>query len=395
MRKHYVVPLEKKDRAKCRQWQLRVDSLKKTPSGRISWATQKVVGVTWSQANDMCDQWAAELDEGKAIIPDRKWTFREYREHWLSCCEAEGIIAPGTLKARKTEITAAGFHLDPYLLTDIDTTTVNAMTVALRRGESPSGKALCGTYTRRVVGAVSLMMDHARRAGAIPCNPVDDAFVPRDDTPEKQPVTMRDRSLIEETFDPADWHGRAVILLAETGMRQCEVLPPDPMLWGAWSEDAGLLRVSDSKNENGLRLVPVNETLRQVLAVSKFHLQLALGEDDISGYPILCDDFGEAHSYHALYHWWCARRGSFGLDGVGLHQLRHSMVTDLLDNGASLKAVQDIIGDKTGKVVLGVYAHSTLAQRSDAMRALDESRRVQNLYKKDGSQPPTSGFSWS
>lgn len=395
MRKHYVVPLEKKDRAKCRQWQLRVDSLKKTPSGRISWATQKVVGVTWSQANDMCDQWAADLDEGKAIIPDRKWTFREYREHWLSCCEAEGIIAPGTLKARKTEITAAGFHLDPYLLTDIDTATVNMMTVALRRGESPSGKALCGTYARRVVGAVKLMMDHARRAGAISFNPVDDAFVPRDDTPEKRPVTMRDRSLIEETFDPADWHGRAVILLAETGMRQCEVLPPDPMLWCAWSEDSGLLRVSDSKNENGLRLVPVNETLRQVLAISKFHLQLALGEDDISGYPILCDDFGEAHSYHALYHWWCARRGNFGLDGVGLHQLRHSMVTDLLDNGASLKAVQDIIGDKTGKVVLGVYAHSSLAQRSDAMRSLDERRRVQNLYKNDGSQSPKDGFSWS
>lgn len=394
MRKHYVVPLEKKDRAKCRQWQLRVDSLKKTPSGRISWATEKVTGVTWSQANEMCDQWATDLDEGRVIIPDRKWTFREYREHWLSCCEAEGIIAPGTMKARRTEITAAGYHLDPYLLTDIDTATVNAMTVALRRGESPSGKALCGTYARRVVGAVKLMMDHARKAGSIPFNPVDDAFVPKDDTPEKRPVTMHEKSRIEEAFDPADWHGRAVILLAETGMRQCEVLPPDPMLWRAWSEDAGLLRVSDSKNENGLRLVPVNETLRQVLAISKFHLQLALGEDDISGYPILCDDFGEAHSYHALYHWWCARRDSFGLGGVGLHQLRHSMVTDLLDSGAGLKAVQDIIGDKTGAVVIGVYAHSTLKQRSDAMRLLDDSRRVQNLYKKDGAQPPTDGFSW-
>lgn len=393
MRKHYVVQLDKtKDRARCRQWQLRVDSLKKTPSGNTSWATQKVTGVTWTQANEMCDQWAAELDEGREVIPDRKWTFREYREHWLSCCKAEGIVAPGTLKARKTEITAAGYHLDPYLLTDIDTPAVNMMTAALMRGESPSGRSLCGTYARRIVGAVGLMMDHARKAGAVPRNPVVDAFVPKDDTPEKPPVTMHDRSCIEASLDPADWHGRAVILLAETGMRQGEVLPPNPMLWGAWDEDGGFLRVTSSKNSNGLRLVPVNETLRQALAIARFHVQLILGEDDISGYPILCDDMGEARSYMALYHWWCARRGGFGLDGVGLHQLRHSMVTDLLRNGATLKEVQEIIGDKSGSVVLGTYAHTTLEERAAAMRALDESRRVQNLYKKDGSQAPESGF---
>lgn len=385
MRKHYVVPLEKKDRAKCRQWQLRVDSGKKTPAGAISWKTRKVTGKTWSQANDECDQWAADLDEGREVIPDRRWTFLQYREHWLECCEAEGSVSPGTVKARKIEIRAAGYHLDPYLLLDIDTAMINAMTNALRRGESPSGRKLSGTYTRRVVGAVSLMMDHARRAGCIPTNPALDAFVPKDDTPEKRPVTMRDLAEVEATLDPADWHGRAVLLLAETGMRQCEVLKPDPMLWGAWDEKAGLLRVKDSKNENGLRLVPVNETLRKVLALGKFHVQLALGEDDVSGYPILCDDTGKCCSYLALYHWWCARRDAFGLSGVGLHQLRHSMVTDLLAIGRSLKEVQDIIGDKSGNVVLGVYAHSSMEQRSDAMRELDERRRVQDLYKKDGS----------
>lgn len=393
MRKHYVVQLDKtKDRSRCRQWQLRVDSLKKTPKGNTSWLTQKVSGVTWTQANEMCDKWAADLDEGRAVVPNRKWTFAQYREHWLSCCEAEGLVAPGTLKARKTEITAAGYHLDPFLLTDIDTSMVNMMTAALRRGESPSGRALCGTYTRRVVGAVSLMMDHARRAGAIPNNPVIDAFIPQDDTPEKRPVTMSDKSRIEATLDPADWHGRAVILIAETGMRQCEILPPDPMLWGAWDEDAGFLRVKYSKNANGLRLVPVNETLRQALSIAKFHVQLALGEDDVSGYPILCDDMGEARSYLALYHWWCARRGKFGLDGVGLHQLRHSMVTDLLRNGATLKETQEIIGDKSGKLVLGTYAHATLEERAEAMRALDEARRVQDLYKNGGSQVPEDGF---
>ena len=67
-------------------------------------------------------------------------------------------------------------------------------------------------------------------------------------------------------------------------------------------------------------------------------------------------------------------------------------MTDLLAIGRSLKEVQDIIGDKSGNVVLGVYAHSSMEQRSDAMRELDERRRVQDLYKKDGSQTSMDGF---
>ena len=386
MRKHYVVQLDRtKVKSRCREWQLRVDSGKKTAGGSTSWLTRKVDGVTYTQAVRACEEWASDLDEGRAVAPSRKWTFGEYREHWLECCEAEGTVAPGTIGARRTELTAAGMHLDGLMLQDITTSDVNMMTAALRRGESPSGRALSGTYARRVVGAVRLMLDHARKAGVIASNPAEDAFSPRDDTPEKRPVTMRELAGVEAALDPADWHARAVLLLAETGMRQCEVMPPNPMLWSAWDEAGGFLRVGDSKNANGLRLVPVNATLRKVLEVSRFHLQLALDVEDLSGYPILCDDWGEARSYTALYHWWCARRDSFGLPGVGLHRLRHAMVTDLLANGATLREVQDIIGDKTGSVVLGVYAHTTLEQRSEAMRSLDERRRVQDLYKDVGA----------
>lgn len=386
MRKHYVVQLDKtKDRARCRQWQLRVDSLKMTPSGATSWTTRKVSGVTWTQANEMCDRWAADLDEGRAVVPSRKWTFCEYREHWIECCRAEGLYATGTLGAREDQLAVAGRYLDGYRLDEITASAINSALAAMKRGESPSGRELSGSYMRCIVTAVRLMLEHARKAGEIASNPAADVATPKIDTPEKRPLSMAETKALESALDPADWRHRAVILLAETGMRQCEVLPPNPMLWGAWDERAGLLRVTGSKNENGLRLVPVNRTLAEMLTLARFHVQLALGVDDVSDYAILCDDGGRARGYDALSDWWRSRRASFGLDWVGLHQLRHAMVTDLLANGATLKEAQGIIGDKTGSIVLGVYAHASFEERAEAMRALDEARRVQNLYKKTGS----------
>lgn len=386
MRKHYVVPLEKKDRSKCRKWQLRVDSGRKTPSGAISWKTKKVVDKTWTQANELCDQWAVDLDEGRAVVVGRKWTFREYRDHWIECLRAAGLKAESTVKLRASCLKVAGMHLDRFVIGEIGTADIDAMTAAIRRGETPSGISVSGTYARKVVESVTQMLEAAVKDGLVARNVARDAFQPKPDTPEKRLVTMAELARLEDAMDPADWRQRVVIILAETGMRQCEVMPPDPMLWGAWDEGAGLIRVSDSKNVNGLRLVPVTRTLSEALTVARFHLQLELGEDDISVYPIACDDMGMTHTENTLQRWWADVRGEYGLEGVGLHQLRHAMVSHLLSNGASLKEVQDIIGDKTGGIVLGVYAHSTLDERAAALDSLDAARRVQNLYKNEHRQ---------
>ncbi|MBQ9042343.1 MAG: tyrosine-type recombinase/integrase [Eggerthellaceae bacterium] len=391
MRKHYVVPLEKKDRAKCRTWQLRVDSGRKTPKGAISWKTRKVTGMTWSQANDECDQWAIELDEGREVIPDRKWTFLQYREHWVGLLRDLGIVSASTVRLRESSLKAAGMHLDGYRLEDIRAPHVDMMTAALKRGDTPSGRPASGTYARKVVESVQLMLDAAVKDGAIPRNPSRDSYKPPEDTPEKRLITIAEVVELEAAMDPAEWHERVVLVLAETGMRLCEIMPPNPMLWEAWDERAGLLRVSSSKNVNGLRLVPVTDTLADALRVARFHLQLELGVDDVSGYPLAADDAGEARAPHTMRWWWARRRLDFGLEGVGLHQLRHAMVSHLLANGATLKQVQDIIGDKTGSMVLSVYAHTTLEDRAAAMGALDAARHVQDLYKNDGLQTSAKG----
>lgn len=378
MRKHYVVPLEKKERSKCRKWQLRVDSGRRTPSGCVSWKTRKVTGKTWTQANEMCDQWAADLEEGRAVAPARKWTFGEYRKHWVEALEASGAAAENTVSLRRNALKAAGLHLDRYRLEDIRSCDVDAMVAALRRGETMSGNPASGTYAAKVVESVRLMLDGAVKDGLVAANAARDAHKPKTDTRERRPVSMVEVALLESQMDPREWHQRAVILLAETGMRVCEAVA---LKWGDWDEAAGLLRVTTSKNESGLRYVPVTRTLEKALSAARFHLQLELSTEDISGFGMLCDDAGQSHSKKLVQSWWRKKRARYGFEGVVLHQLRHAMVSQLLANGATLKQVQDIIGDKTASVVLNVYAHSSMEERSEAMTSLDETRRVQIMYK--------------
>jgi integrase len=56
---------------------------------------------------------------------------------------------------------------------------------------------------------------------------------------------------------------------------------------------------------------------------------------------------------------WRRWRGRLGLDGVRLHDLRHAMVTRLLDQGIPVHDVAARAGHANGNVTLAIYAHPT------------------------------------
>ena len=376
MRKHYVVQMDRaKAKSRCREWQLRVDSLRKTKSGSTSWLTKKVTGVTYTQAMRECERWAADLDEGRAVAASRRWTFAEYRAHWAEESLATGATA-STVATRAGQLKTAGRHLDALLLGEVTPTVLGSAYAALRSGDSPSGRPLSGSYVNDIAAAVSTMLAMAVDEGLIASNPAARVKAPPKDTPERREPPMAAIAALIEAMDPTDWHGRFATVLAMTGMRQAEAAALD---WGDWDEVAGALRITDSKTPGGLRLVPVTPALAQRLAVAKLHVQLDLDVDDVSRVPMMCDALGARPKCKAFQDWWRRNRGHFGLDGFTPHQLRHAMASQLLRNGATLKEVQDILGDRSGGMVLAVYAHTTLDERSAAMRSLDEAR-VQAVY---------------
>lgn len=369
MRKHYVVQMDRtKTKARCREWQLRVDSLTKTRSGGTSWLTKKVSGYTYTQAVRMCEEWAADLDEGRAVQPNR-WTFGSYRAHYREVQLAVGYPAAETVEKKARFLKAAGWHLDGIPIQDITTADVESCIAKLRSGDSRSGKPLSGTYLSDIVKAMNCMFGHAVDSGIIATNPCAKAQRPRCDTKEKTALSVGRVAELVASMDPANRFQRGFVLMAETGARQCAVRL---LKWSDWDEDAGTLRIPPTKREERSRTVPVSPALGHALAVARFHVQLCLDAEDVSGAWILCDDAGDQMPRGGLGGWWFRVRDSYGLPDFGLHQLRHSMATNLAREGVNIRVAMEILGDKSLDVVARVYTHVDEEQKAAAIRALAE-----------------------
>ena len=297
MRKHYVVQMDRaKSKARCREWQLRVDSGIRTKSGNTSWLTRKVSGLTYTQAVRECEAWAADLDEGRAVRPT-SWTFRSYREHYRDTQLALGYPDAETVKKKARFLKSAGRHLDGIQIQDITPADVESCLAKLRAGDSPSGKCLSGTTLNGISKAMNAMFNHAEECGIIAANPCRKADRPQCDTEERSALTLVQVSELVAKMDPADRFQRGVVVMAETGARQCAVRL---CKWSDWDETAGTLRIPATKREERSRTVPVSRTLAAALSVARFHVQLCLGTEDIGGVWLLCNDAGDQMPQHAL-----------------------------------------------------------------------------------------------
>ena len=69
---------------------------------------------------------------------------------------------------------------------------------------------------------------------------------------------------------------------------------------------------------------------------------------------------------------WYPLRERIGLEGVKLHDLRHSCVTLLLSIGVPPNVVREIVGHAHIGVTMEIYAHASLDQMRAALKRLDE-----------------------
>lgn len=303
-------------RYKCRRWRLFV----KTEQGM---RTRHFSG-TVREAKQALRGFVGEL-EGET--PTRE-TFGAYAERWLDERAASGDFSPNTIRKDKTRVRALCREFGPVALSDMTPARVRSGLVAMRNGGNATGRTLSGAYANGLCATLGAIMRQAVGDGVAASNPCDAIRRPKRDTPEKHAIDAAGLSALLDRLDamPVDGRVMAVYLMACLGLRRGEAC-------GLYWDDVrdGCVHVvramreadcsiADPKTSAGVRTLPMPRRLAEKMAVWR-----AVAASNGRFCPNVClSTNGRPLRPQNLYKWWIANRASLGVDGMTLHELRHS-----------------------------------------------------------------------
>jgi integrase len=165
-----------------------------------------------------------------------------------------------------------------------------------------------------------------------PCNKVE-RFLTADET-------RRLRKAVEDSPNPM--LAPIVALLLMTGCRKRELLDAE---WDEFRLDQGLWRIPTSKSGKP-RHCPLSDDAVAVLR--------ALPR--IEGCPYVVPNPKTGRPFKSIYNSWNSARIAAGLPDVRVHDLRHSMASNMANSGQSLLVIGEILGHSQPKTTLR-YAH--------------------------------------
>ena len=198
-------------------------------------------------------------------------------------------------------------------------------------------------------------------------------------TPEEQ------KRLFEAAASNPEWDHvyRAAVLAANTSMRGVEVKHVrrrDVDLEKVWDVESttgkGVLYVSHSKNETSKRRIPLNQAARG--AIERM-LKRAddLGHTDPDHYLWCASQHHKFDPTKPARKWdtaWRALRKAAGLPGFRFHDLRHTVVTDLLEAGEPEHVIEAVTGHLSRRM-LEHYSHQRLKAKGQMLTRMEERRK--------------------
>jgi integrase/recombinase XerC len=247
-------------------------------------------------------------------------------------------------------LTFAGSHLEKKDLRpqDIDLDLIRAFMGDLhRKGQSRASAS-------RKLSALRTFMKYLKREGWIETDPAALAVSPKREQKVPAHLSMDEMSRLLEmpdTSEPLGRRDRAILeLFYASGLRLSELVGLD---LDDMNLSGRMVRVMGKGSKE--RLVPFNETTRRTLTAwlkDRASLRSALAKTKASGLraqasaePLFVNSRGgrltgrSVQRLVARYVAGCSTRF-----GISPHALRHSFATHLLQNGADLRAIQELLG---------------------------------------------------
>ncbi len=321
---------------------------------------------------------------------------RKLIERYLEHLGAERNLSPHTLRAYRSDLEGFLDFLSGDFLAkkaetvrprEVDPLAVRSFLASLAsRGTSRQSQA-------RALAAVRGAFRFACREGALESNPAASVRTPKQ--PKKLPRHLRPGEIetLLEAVDgtkPLDLRDRAILeLLYASGLRVGELVSLD---WDNLDLGGRVLRVLGKGGKE--RMVPFGKEAASALASWRTAApelgggEAASGNEAESGDPVFLNYRGGRLSARSVRRILDRRVTEAALAaGVHPHTLRHTFATHLLEGGADLRSIQELLGHSSLSTTQR-YTHLELERLLEVHRASHPRAR---RGRSDGAEPAAAG----
>ena len=306
------------------------------------------------------------LDAG-APVKDATRTVGDWLAHWRATTLA---VSDRKESTRVLYANLCRKHLEPapfgaIPLDRLRPTNIEALVLAMR-AKSLSDSTIRQTYTVLRAG-----LDGAVRDGLLARSPA--ALVARPGVPrtEARHLGASDVTAVLKHAQSSRYHA-ALVLIAATGVRRGECLG---LSWDRVDLDAGTLKVAatiarvngrltitEPKTDRARRTIPLSPA---VVAMLKRHKAAQAAEKLRAGGQwqdcglVFTTELGASVDPRNLLRVIEGAARAAGIEGVGIHTLRHSAAVRWLERGVHIKAVADLLGHSSIAITGDVYGHTS------------------------------------
>ena len=88
--------------------------------------------------------------------------------------------------------------------------------------------------------------------------------------------------------------------------------------------------------------------------------------------PLITTKYSERIKPSSLSRWWSTERDAYGLQDFSLHELRHTYLTLLAEEGVHPKVMQELAGHYSSQITMDVYTHVNMDAKREAVAAVSK-----------------------
>ncbi len=323
-----------------------------------------------------------EISDGIYAEPS-KMTVEEWNNIWLD--QYNNNVKEFTYKSYETHLR---IHINPELgnvkLANLTAPDIQKFYNQLTKG-SETTKPLSAKTVKNIHGIIHKSLRQAVLLGYIKNNPSEVVNLPRVEKPKIKPLVDDNVVLFLNAIKGHKYENVFIVTLF-TGMRQGEILG---LTWDCVDFEKGVIIVEKQlireKKKNGIyKFAPLkNDQTRTIIAAPSI-LDLLKEIKQTDDYKrnkfeewnsekfVFTDQSGIHLKHMTVFSNFKAVVRKLGLPDIRFHDLRHSYAVISLENGDSIKSVQENLGHATASFTLSTYAHVSETMKKDSAERMDK-----------------------